>query len=397
MDYIGVGGLEITKEDKAMVNAVLNSNRLSYGEYTRKFEKEFAKLHDSKFAIFTNSGTSSLHIAVAALKEKYGWQDGDEVIVPAVTFIATSNIVIYNNLKPVFVDVDPVSFNIDPKKIEEKISEKTRAIVPVHLLGLPADMDPILTIAKKYNLKIIEDSAETMFAKYKGKSVGSLGDIGCFSTYVAHYIVTGVGGLNITSDPDLAIRLRSLMNHGRDSIYLNIDDDATEDSEKLKEIISKRFKFISLGYSFRATELEAALGLSQLARNDTIINRRKYIAKMYTTRLSDLSNYIYFQKANYDAENTYMLFGIVCKGDYKTELVNFLEANNIETRDLLPLTNQPIYKKIFGEDLEEKYPVAKMLNNHGFYIGCHQYINDKQIDYVTSKFHEFFKKLNPLH
>jgi dTDP-4-amino-4,6-dideoxygalactose transaminase len=252
-------------------------------------------------------------------------------------------------------------------------------------------MDPILAIAKKYNLKVIEDSAETMFARYKGKSVGSFGDIGCFSTYVAHYIVTGVGGLNTTSDPDLAIRLRSLMNHGRDSIYLSIDDDATEDSEKLKEIISKRFKFISLGYSFRATEMEAALGLSQLARKDAIINRRKYVANRYIAGLSDLSDYIYFQKSNYDAENVYMLFGIVCKGHYKTELVNFLEENNIETRDLLPLTNQPIYKKIFGEDLEERYPIAKMLNNNGFYIGCHQYITDEQIDYVISKFHEFFK------
>lgn len=390
--YIGVGGLEITKEDKAMVNEVLDSNRLSYGEYTRRFEKEFAKLHGSKFAIFTNSGTSSLHISVAALKEKYGWEDGDEVIVPAITFIATSNVVIHNNLKPVFVDVDPFTFNIDPQKIENSISKRTRAIIPVHLLGLPADMDPILTIAKKYDLKIIEDSAETMFAKYKGKSVGSFGDIGCFSTYVAHYIVTGVGGLTTTSDADLAVRLRSLMNHGRDSIYISIDDDDTKDSQKLKEIISKRFKFVSLGHSFRATEMEAALGLSQLGRKNIIINRRKHVASRYLKELSDLSEFIYFQRTPDGVENVYMLFGVVCKGNFKTELVNFLENNNIETRDLLPLTNQPIYKKIFGDDLEDKYPVAKMLNNNGFYIGCHQYITDNEIDYVISKFHEFFKK-----
>lgn len=390
--YIGVGGLEITKEDKAMVNEVLDSSRLSYGEYTRRFEKEFARLHNSKFAIFTNSGTSSLHISVAALKEKFGWEDGDEIIVPAVTFIATSNVVIHNNLKPVFVDVDPFTFNIDPSKIEKSISEKTRAIMPVHLLGLPADMDPILAIAKKYDLKIIEDSAETMFAKYKGKLVGSFGDIGCFSTYVAHYIVTGVGGLTTTSDTDLAIRLRSLMNHGRDSIYISIDDDNTNDSQKLKEIISKRFKFVSLGHSFRATEMEAALGLSQLSRMDAIINSRKHVANRYLNGLSDLSEFMYFQKAPNGVENVYMLFGIVCKGNFKTELVNFLENNNIETRDLLPLTNQPIYKKIFGDDLEDKYPIAKMLNNNGFYIGCHQYITEDEIDYVISKFHEFFKK-----
>ncbi len=388
---ISVGELIITKEDKAIVNAVLDSNRLSYGDYSRKFETEFAKLHDSKFAIFTNSGTSSLHISLASLKEKYGWNNSNEVIIPATTFIATSNVVLHNNLVPVFVDVDSETFNIDPGKIEEAITDKTKAIIPVHLLGLPADMNPILKIARKYDLKIVEDSAETMFAKYRGKPVGSFGDIGCFSTYVAHYIVTGVGGLTITSDPDLAIRLRSLMNHGRDSIYLNIDDDDVNDTNKLKEIISKRFRFVSLGHSFRATEMEAALGLSQLNRKDSIIRKRKHVASRYLEGLLDLSEYLYFQKTQPYNENVYMLFGIVCKGNYKTELVNFLEDNGIETRDLLPLTNQPIYRKIFGNDLEDKYPVSKFLNNHGFYIGCHQYITEEEIDYVILKFHEFFK------
>ena len=388
---ISVGELIITKEDKAIVNAVLDSNRLSYGDYSRKFETEFAKLHDSKFAIFTNSGTSSLHISLASLKEKYGWNNSNEVIIPATTFIATSNVVLHNNLVPVFVDVDSETFNIDPGKIEEAITDKTKAIIPVHLLGLPADMNPILKIARKYDLKIVEDSAETMFAKYRGKPVGSFGDIGCFSTYVAHYIVTGVGGLTITSDPDLAIRLRSLMNHGRDSIYLNIDDDDVNDTNKLKEIISKRFRFVSLGHSFRATEMEAALGLSQLNRKDSIIRKRKHVASRYLEGLLDLSEYLYFQKTQPYNENVYMLFGIVCKGNYKTELVNFLEDNGIETRDLLPLTNQPIYRKIFGNDLEDKYTVSKFLNNHGFYIGCHQYITEEEIDYVILKFHEFFK------
>ena len=314
INYIGVGGLEITKEDKQMVNRVLDSNRLSYGPYSKKFEEEFARIHDSKFAIFTNSGTSSLHIAVAALKEKYAWNDGDEVIVPAVTFVATSNVVLHNGLVPIFVDVDPNTFNIDTSKIEEKISERTKAIIPVHLLGLPADMDPIINIAKKHRLKIIEDSAETMFARYKGRAVGSLGDIGCFSTYIAHYIVTGVGGLNTTADKDLAIRLRSLMNHGRDSIYLNIDDDNTDDKQKLREIISKRFKFVTLGHSFRATEMEAALGLSQLNRKDEIIARRKIIAAKYLKGLSDLNEYLQFQKLQKELKTCICFLAILIIG-----------------------------------------------------------------------------------
>ncbi|HUY70468.1 MAG TPA: DegT/DnrJ/EryC1/StrS family aminotransferase [Candidatus Baltobacteraceae bacterium] len=391
MREIGVGGLELTKEDKEMVNKVLDSNRLSYGPYVKQFESEFAKMHDSKFGIMTNSGTSSLHISVAALKERYGWKDQDEILVPAVTFIATSNVVLHNNMRPVFVDVEPNTFNIDPKLIEEKITESTRAIMPVHLLGLPADMDPIMQIAKKHNLRVIEDSAETMFARYKGRSVGSFGDVGCFSTYIAHYIITGVGGLNITSDPELAVQLRSLMNHGRDSIYISIDDDNAQTKEKMKEIISRRFSFVSLGHSFRVTEMEGALGLSQLGRKDQVVRRRKEIAARYLKGMADLTDRLQFQETPEDRDNVYMLFGMVCKGDDKRDLVQFLEENHIETRDLLPLLNQPVYKRIFG-DIEGDYPVAKKINSAGLYIGCHQYITDDEVDYVIAKFHEFFKR-----
>ena len=388
---VHVGDLKITAEDIRMVNSVLKSSRLSYGPYSKKFEQTFAKMHQSKFGVFTNSGTSALHIALSSIKEKYNMQDGDEVIIPATTFIATSNIVLYNNMKPVFVDVDSHSFNINPNKIEEAITEKTKAIIPVHLLGLPAEMDKIMAIANRNGLRVIEDSAETMFAKYKGQSVGSFGDVGCFSTYVAHYIVTGVGGLNTTSDPELAVLLRSYANHGRDSIYINIDDDKTKDKKKLHEIIGKRFSFVRLGHSFRATEMEAALGLSQLKRRESIIRARKRTALIYRKGLSNLSEYLQFQEAPKGSENTYMLFGIVCKSDDKRNLVNFLEDNYIETRDLLPLLNQPIYKKIFGETLS-RYPVAKMLNSNAFYIGCHQYLTDDDINYVINKFHEFFRK-----
>lgn len=389
--YVGVGGLEITEEDKRMVNIVLDSNRLSYGPVTKEFEQTFANLHDSKFGIFTNSGTSSLEIAIAALKEKYNWQDGDEILVPAITFVATANVVLMNNLKPIFVDVDPYTFNIDEEKITEKITERTRCIIPVHLLGLPSSMEPILKIASEHNLKIVEDSAETMFATYKGKPVGSFGDISCFSTYVAHYIVTGVGGINLTSQADLAVSLRSLMNHGRDSIYISMDDSKNAKSGNLHEVVEKRFRFVRLGYSYRATEMEAALGLSQLRRYPEILSKRKYVAQKYMSKLSDLKEYIQLPYIPKDREHTFMLFGLVEKSGSKRQLVNFLEDNGIETRDLLPLINQPIYENIYG-NLTEKYPVANYLNNNAFYIGCHQYITENEIDYVANKFHEFYKR-----
>jgi perosamine synthetase len=386
---IGVGGLEITTREKELVNEVLNSNQLTYGPFTKRFENTFAEMHEVKHAHFMNSGTSALQIALQALKLVNGWKDGDEVLVPAVTFVATSNIVIHNNLVPVFVEVDQLTFNIDPSKIVEKITSRTRAIIPVHLMGLPCEMDPIMAIATEYDLKIIEDSAECMFATYKGKKVGSFGDVGCFSTYVAHYVVTGVGGFTTTSNSELAIKIRSLMNHGRDSIYLSSTDDLNAEGERLHEIVEKRFRFVDFGHSFRATELEAALGIGQLERADKIVEKRQQVAFKLMEGLVDLSDFLQLPHTPEDRTHTFMLFGIVTKGNYKRKLVNFLEDMNIETRDLLPLINQPIYIKTFG-DLKDEYPVAHFLNENAFYIGCHPFMTDEEIDYVIDIFHAFF-------
>ncbi|MDE2509477.1 MAG: DegT/DnrJ/EryC1/StrS family aminotransferase [Elusimicrobia bacterium] len=388
---IGVGGFALTPRARRYVNQVLASNRLSYGPFHRRFEAGFAAEHDSRHAIFCNSGTSSLHIAVQALKEKHGWKDGDEVLVPAVTFIATSNVVLHNRLTPVFVDVDPLTYNIDPSKLEAKITKRTRAVIPVHLLGLPADMDPVLDVARRRGLSVIEDSAETMFARYKGRKVGSLGDIGCFSTYVAHYIVTGVGGLATTSDPDLYIRLRSLMNHGRDSIYLSIDDDKGRKGARLHEVVAKRFQFVSVGHSFRATELEAALGLAQLEEKGGIVKARVAMARRLSAGLKEFEHRLQLPACPPDRDHTFMLYGLVLRGADKTPLVNFLEDRGVETRDMLPLINQPVYRKIFG-NLDSRYPVAASLNRSAFYIGCHQYMTPADADYVIEQFRAYFKK-----
>lgn len=387
---IGVGGFAVSPLARRYVNEVLDSNRLSYGPFHRRFEAAFAAEHDSKHSVFCNSGTSALQIALQALKEKHGWADGDEVIVPSVTFIATSNIVLHNRMVPVFADVDPRTYTLDPAKFEAAITPKTRAVIPVHLLGLPADMDPISAIARKRGLSIIEDSAETMFARYKGRKVGSLGDIGCFSTYIAHYIVTGVGGLATTSDPDLAVRLRSLMNHGRDSIYLSIDDDKDATGQKLHEIVAKRFQFVSVGHSYRATELEAALGLAQLEEKDGIVAARTGMAARLSAGLKEFEGRLQLPFSPPDRDHTFMLYGLVLKNEDKAPLVNFLEDRGVETRDLLPLLNQPVYKKLFG-DLESKNPVAKSLNRSGFYIGCHQYMTANDADYVIAQFREYFR------
>lgn len=392
-EQLGVGCLDISPTEKKYVNEALDNNRLSYGPFSQSFERTFADIHEVRHAVLSNSGTSSLQVALAALMEKFGWEPGDEVIVPAVTFIATSNVVIMMGLTPVFVDVDPKTYNLDPSKIEAAITPRTRCIMPVHLFGLPADMDPIMAIARAHDLRVVEDSAETMFAKAYGKPVGSHGDVGCFSTYVAHFLVTGVGGLSVTDDDELAVMMRSLCNHGRDGIYLSIDDDKGKGGEELSLIVQKRFSFVRLGYSYRITELEAALGVGQLEVKDDIVRVRKENAAHLIAGLQDLEDAGLLQlpyTPDY-ADHAFMLFPIVVSSEaYERDALTLhLETNLVETRPMMPLINQPFYVERFG-DLSADFPVATWINDNGFYIGCHQGFGTQELDYIIATIHDFF-------
>jgi len=415
MRKIEIGTLNISQKAKRYVNDVLNNNRLSYGYYSRKFEELFAKKHGCKYAIVSNSGTSALHVAIAALKIKNGWKDGDEIIAPATTFVATINTIIHNNLKPILVDVDPVYYEIDEELIESKLTNKTRAIIPVHLFGLPCNMERIRCIAYKYGLNIIEDSCECMLSSYNEKSVGSWGDVGCFSTYIAHLLTTGVGGICTTNDPELAVLIRSLNNHGRDSIYISIDDDDGKELKELKEIISKRFNFVHLGHSFRLTEMEWAIGLAQLEDElDRIVEQRRNntVSLNVLFEINGLNQYINTPKFRDKATHSCMIYPITINENQfargvhvyipeqvitevikekRNNLINHLENNGIETRDLLPVINQPIYK---NEDFikSNHYMNAQKLINGGFYIGCHQNLYEEDLQYIVEKFKEFFEK-----
>jgi dTDP-4-amino-4,6-dideoxygalactose transaminase len=386
---IGVGGLELGARERRYLNEVIKSNRLSYGPFSERFERLFAKLHSCKHAVFCSSGTAALWLAVGALKEMYAWRDGDEILVPATTFIATSNVVLHHNMRPVFVDVDPATYNVNPAEIEKHVTPATRAIMPVHLMGLPADMAPILSIATRHKLRVIEDSCETMFARYRGSPVGSMGDIGCFSTYIAHFIVAGIGGFATTNNPDLAVIMRSLMNHGRDAIYLNIDDDSGVSREKLLKIVANRFAFIRVGHNFRATEMEAAIGLAQLENRKTIIRARHQNAQYFIRELAILQDHLQLPHIPAGHEHMFMLFPIVVRSARKQELVNYLEERLIETRDMFPLVAQPIYEKLFGP-MSDQYPVARRISEQGFYIGCHQYLKPQEREYVVRTIKSFF-------
>jgi perosamine synthetase len=386
---IGVGAASISALQRRYVNQALKANRLSYGPFTERFEAEFARRHDCKFAVFTNSGTSALQVAVHAMKLRFGWADGDEILVPAVTFVASANVVLQNGLKPVFVDVDPDYFELNPAKLRDALTSRTRAIMPVHIGGLPCDMDPIVEFAKEHGLRLIEDSCETMFARYHGRSVGSFGDVACFSTYVAHIVVTGVGGLALTNDPDLAVLMKSLFNHGRDSIYLHIDDDRDVGTERLFEIVSRRFKFVEIGYSYRGTELEGALGLGELARIDSLLAARKRNADYLLRKLRPLerSGLVQLPKRRPESDHVFMFFPVVARDpSLRDKLVYCLEERGVETRYLLPLIDQPIYRRLFG-DLDEKLPVAARLNKTAFYVGCHPFLKRSELKYIVESFY----------
>jgi perosamine synthetase len=390
--HIGMGDYRVDDLTRRYINEVLDSGRLTYGPFTVRFEEEFAKLHQRRFAMFCNSGTSALQAAVHALKSIDGWSDGDEVLVPTITFVASSNVVIQNRLEPKFVDVDPNYFEIDLDLIEAAITPRTRAIMPVHLFGQSCEMEAILDIARRHRLRVIEDSCEAMFVQHAGHPVGSLGDVACFSTYVAHLLTTGVGGLAATNDPDIAVKIKSLFNHGRDSIYVSIDDDDDiGDARQLREVVSRRFNFTDVGYSYRATELEAAIGLAQLQEWENIIRPRQRNAEALTEGLSGLAEYLQLPAVRPGTEHGFMMYPLVVRDGQvsRDKLIMHLESHGIETRYLMPVINQPVYRELYG-DLEPSYPVAQKLNRDGFYIGCHQWLGADDIAYIIDTFQSFF-------
>lgn len=354
---IDVGTLKLTKKHCDKVMKALKSNRLSYGPMTDEFEKRFAKKHGNTYGVFTNSGTSALQAAIHALKILNNWKDGDEIILPATTFVASYNVILQNNMKPVLVDIAD-DLNINPDLIEEKITKRTRAIMPVHLLGKPCRMDKILKIAKKHGLKIIEDSCETMGVSGVGK-----GDVTCFSFYVAHLLITGVGGMAITKNKKLAELIRSLIFHGRDTKYLQIDDDTKYD----EEVIHARFKFNHPGYSSRGTEVEGALGLVELDILDKNIKKRQKNAKY-------LNDKLHMWPKEYLKGHAFMMFPYLSLN--RSVLMLKMEKNGITTRTIMPLINQP-YIKVKGT-----YPVSEKVLREGLLFGCHQDITKKELDFI---------------
>lgn len=372
------------------IQEIFRTKRLTYGKFTQKFEAKFTAIHGNRYGIMVNSGTSALQIALHAAKIFHRWKDGDEVIVPALTFVTDANVILANAMTPVFVDIDPDFYTLDADKIINAIRPRTRAILVPHVFGQPADMEAISRIAKKYRLIIIEDACEAPFATYQGHPVGHWGEITCFSTYAAHVFTTGVGGLAVTDDKRLATLLRSLSFHGRDPAYIKLEDD--DNPRELSRIIKKRFLFPHRGYNFRVTEMEAALGLAQFATYKKAERKRRQNARYLMKRLEPLAHSIQVPQIRNGATHVFMMFPMVILNPKirRDALVLFLEKRGIETRYLLPIITQPCYRNL---DIRvSDYPVAAHTVRRGFYIGCHAGLSRGDLDYIADALSLFIRK-----
>jgi dTDP-4-amino-4,6-dideoxygalactose transaminase len=403
MRKVRIGAFETTDEIWENIKAIMKPEegepRITHGPLCAELEQKFAALHGCKYGIVANSGTSALHVTVQAMKELYGWQDGDEVIVPALTFPATINVVLHNNLKPVFVDVDRDYYTIDPALVGKAITKRTKAIIPVHLFGQPADMgrisDICVDIGVRPRIFILEDACETAIVSHGKHPVGFWGHAACFSFYISHILTGGVGGIVTTSNHAIASKVVSLVNHGWDRRKRPVDVDKFDMAE-----IASRYYFTSIGHSFRMTEFAAALVLPQLQRIGAEgvddkgrficpIKQRQSYAEKLTFELERLPPVLQLPKIAEGNEHAFMMYPIVVKDNApfdKWQLIAYLERNGIETREMLPLTNQPCYEGLVNEG---DYPVAKWINERGLYIGCHNLLTDEDLSYTVGVFKEF--------
>ncbi len=338
----------------------------SNGRFVKKLEKEFSQYCSQKYGSCTTNGSSALDLALRVMKYTYKWEDNSEIIIPSFNIISAAQSCIYNNLKPVFVDAEETTWNIDTTKIEEVITKKTKAIVIVHIYGLPSDVSPILEIANKYNLKIIEDAAQAHGQTYNGKKCGSFGDIATFSFFTNKHVSSGEGGIVLSSSEE---------------IINNVN--------YFKNLCFTKEKFIhnDLGWNMRMSNLQAAVACAQLEKIENTINKKKEIGSKYHQLLKEIPAKLSCERMPY-AENHYWVFGIVINEDVKLSAKQVREKlleENIETRPFFyPMHKQPVLERLGILD-KIKRPVSEKLYVKGFYIPTGLNLTDSKLEYISEK------------
>ncbi len=354
--------------EKKYLNECIDTGWISSeGPFIAKFEQLFSEKVNRKYGIAVSNGTAALEIAVAALR----LGKNDEVILPTFTIISCAAAIVKAGAKPVLVDCDALTWNMDVSQIEEKISPRTKAIMAVHIYGLPTDMDRIVSLAEKYGLYIIEDAAEMHGQTYKGQPCGSFGTISIFSFYPNKHITTGEGGMLMTNDPELAERCRSLRN--------------------LCFQPERRFVHQELGWNYRMTNLQAAVGVAQLERLDEFVVKKRTIGAKYTDLLSDVRAVELPPVRTEYAENIYWVYGLILKETISfdaQEIMKKLQGVGVGSRPFFwPMHEQPVFLKM-GLFKDERYPTAERLGRRGFYLPCGIAITNEQISVVVQKLKE---------
>jgi perosamine synthetase len=349
----------------------------SSGSFLQKFEQQWADYCGREFGIAVSNGTAALQLAVLALDLK----PGDEVILPTFTIISCATAIVYSGATPVLVDSDPKTWCMNVDQVRDRITSRTKAILPVHMYGHPVDMDPLVDFAEKNGLAIIEDAAEAHGAEYASKRggalkwirCGSFGQMSCFSFYANKLITTGEGGMILTDDAELAEKVRSLSN--------------------LCFQPARRFYHENLGFNYRLTNLQAALGLSQIQRMEEIIQRKRAIAAAYTERLKNIAVLQLPCEENW-ARSVYWMYGIVLQDSVSMNAAEFGDAlrnRGIETRPFfLGMHEQPVFHRR-GLFSDEKYPVAERLARRGLYLPSGLGLIDDQIDFICDAIHSLVK------
>lgn len=396
-NQIPFGTITITEKTKQLVMEALDNKKISSGKYVREFEKKFAGLCGANEAVAVSTGTDADALAVAVMYD-YGAQRGDEVIVPALSFVATGNAILHAGFTPVFIDIDRRTLNINPDLIEKAITKRTRAIMPVHLMGKLAEMDTINDIAKRHNLFVIEDAAEAHGALYKGKFAGSIGDLGAFSLYIAHIVTTGEGGIVITNDESKAEILRSLRSHGRackcSTCVVSSGQGYCAKRFNNPAKTDIRFVFERFGFSSKMNELEAAIGLGSLECFDEILRKRRHNLYAMMEIVNEYSQYMYtLTEEKYEKIGPHAL-PIILKEKApfsRDQLVDYMGKNGIDSRNMFQsMPTQCEGFKYLGYKYGE-FPEAEYVANYGLHIGVHQDINDEQIQYLGDVLGEFIK------
>jgi perosamine synthetase len=330
----------------------------SIGRFIPLFEQKFAEFCGVEHAVSTCNGTCALHVALLGL----GVSPGDEVLVPTLTYISAANAVRYCGATPRFVDSEPRSMNIDPRQIEDKITARTKGIIAVHLYGHPADMDPILEIARRRGLFVVEDVAEAPGALYRGRMVGGLGDAAIFSFFGNKIVTTGEGGMVITRDADLIGRIRILRGQGMDP--------------------DRRYWFPLIGYNYRMTNLQAAIGLAQTEQIEEHIESRRRVAAWYNRRLQPLSEFLTLPVEETWARHSFWMYTVILKDSVPLDrdaVMTGLSASGIETRPVFyPMHVLPPYKEPDG-----RYPVAEAIARRGLNLPTHGLLTEEDIDYIA--------------